>query len=210
MKVTYPLLVIAAQIPANLAFILSPSSQRLAPTLAVSATANLDKVGNRISIDESFTGLKKIYSSPDIFIIENFLDESSCEDLINKAQDKDLSQSPVAYAGKTDDKNELLGLAAKGPVAWLALGLSWLQVQQNADSGSSSMMQLGINFFLDYAVFFAIAYASITAFIEFRADELQTLRTSTSTTLDNLDDPSSGTGEGGQDIFILNFSFLFD
>mmetsp|Transcript_8762 Transcript_8762/g.13083 ORF Transcript_8762/g.13083 Transcript_8762/m.13083 type:complete len:352 (-) Transcript_8762:92-1147(-) len=158
-------------------------------TSAVAQNFNTNKVGDRIPIDESFAGLKRIYSGPDIFIIEDFLDKSSCEDLIRKAQEKKLDQSPVAYAGKTDDKNELIGLAAKGPVAWIALGLGWFQVQQSTDG---NIMQLGINVLENYVLFFILAFASITAFIEFRADELQTLRTSTSTTLDNLEDPKGG------------------
>ena len=94
--------------------------------------------------------------------------------------------------GKTDDKNELISLAAKGPVAWISILVAWYQLQ---NSGNSDFLQLGINILANYAFFFALAFASITAFIEFRADELQSLRTSSSTTLDNLDDPESGTGE---------------
>ena len=57
-------------------------------------------VGPRIPINENFPGLKRIYSNPDIFVIENFLEDSYCEDLIEKATEKKLERSPVAYAGK--------------------------------------------------------------------------------------------------------------
>ena len=57
-------------------------------------------VGPRIPINENFPGLKRIYSDPDIFVIENFLEDSYCEDLIEKATEKKLERSPVAYAGK--------------------------------------------------------------------------------------------------------------
>ncbi len=147
--------------------------------------------GQRIAIDESFKGLEKIYSDPDIYIIEDFLDESSCQDLINKAEEKKLDLSPVAYAGKTDDKSELLGLAAKGPVVWLSIFTAWYQSQQ----GNSDFVQFGLNAVGSYAVFLLLAFAGITAFINTREDELQSLRTSTSTALDNLDDRNSGTGE---------------
>ena len=159
-------------------------------TTSPSAKTN---VGNRIPIDETFDGLTQIYSNPDIFVIEDFLDEASCQDLISKAQDKSLDLSPVAYAGKSNDKNELVSLAAKGPVAWLSILGAWYQLQSN-DSGDS-MLQLGLHALQNYAVLFVLAFLSITAFIEFRADGLQSLRTSTSTTLDDLDDLNSGTGE---------------
>ncbi len=58
-------------------------------------------VGPRIPINENFAGLKRIYSNPDIFVIENFLEDSYCEDLIEKATEKKLERSPVAYAGKS-------------------------------------------------------------------------------------------------------------
>ena len=172
--------------------VISPSYKYASTSRFLSAVSSNNIIGNRIEINESFDGLKKVYSDPDVFIIENFLDEESCKDLIEKANEKKLDLSPVAYAGKTDDKNELISLAAKGPVAWLSILTAWYQLQS---SGNNDLVQLGINVLTYYAFFFAIAFASITAFIEFRADELQTLRTSSSTTLDNLNDPESGTGK---------------
>ena len=136
--------------------------------------------------------LEKIYSNPDIFIIKDFLDESSCRDLINKAKEKKLDQSPVAYAGKTDDKNELLGLAAKGPVVWSSVLTAWYQ--STLGSGDD-LIQFALHVVESYAAFFLLAFVGITAFINTREDELQSLRTSTSTTLDTLDDSNGGTGE---------------
>ena len=171
---------------------LSSSSSSSSSLLFSTSTSSL--IGNRIRIDESCNGLKQIYSNPDIFIIENFLDEESCQDLISKAQEKKLDLSPVAYAGKSDDKSDLISLAAKGPVAWLSIISAWFQLQNNSDN-SGDLVQFGIHVLENYGLFFLLAFALINAFIESRVDELQTLRTSTSTTLDNLDDPESGTSE---------------
>ena len=74
--------------------------------------------GKRIPINESYPGLKRVHTSPDVFIITNFLDDASCQDLIDRAKEKGTSRSPVAYAGWTDDVKDLLGLAASGPVTW--------------------------------------------------------------------------------------------
>ena len=69
-------------------------------------------------INENYPGLKRVHSNPDVFVIDRFLDDPSCDDLIKRAREKGTSRSPVAYAGWTDDIKDLLGLAASGPVSW--------------------------------------------------------------------------------------------
>lgn len=171
-------------------------------------------VGPRIPINESFPGLKRIYSNPDIFVIENFLEDSYCEDLIEKASEKKLERSPVAYAGKisiaffcmtiaflfsfialiyivrklftgwTEDFKDLVELASKGPVAWIALVGSWFQVK---DSGGGQI-DLVLHALQNYAIFFVITTIIIGGFTYSRAQGLKDLRTSTSTTLDDMND----------------------
>ena len=58
---------------------------------------------------------------------------------------------------------------------------------------------------LNYPVFFIVAAGAITLFIKSRTDGLQSMRTSTSTTLDSLDDPNSGTTK-----FVIRAAKLFD
>ena len=94
-----------------------------------------------------------------------------------------MDQSPVAYAGKVDDIKELVGLAAKGPVVWLAVLSAWWQVQTD----NSGQLQLLVHAGQNYAGILLIATAVIVAFVQSREDGLQDLRTSTSTTLDDLD-----------------------
>jgi hypothetical protein len=134
-----------------------------------------------MSINESFPGLKKIHSNPDIFVIENFLQDSHCEDLIDKANEKKLERSPVAYAGWTDDLKELLELASKGPIAWIALVSSWFQVH-----GSGSQLDLVVHALQNYAIVFVVTTMAIGGFTYSRAQGLKDLRTSTSTTLDDM------------------------
>jgi hypothetical protein len=156
-----------------------------------STTKTSDRVvvGERLAINESFPGLQKIYSNPDIFIIRNFLEQRECQDLIIRALEKKLDRSPVAYAGWTDDFKDLVELAAKGPVAWVALVAAWFQVKD----GNGSQLDLVIHALQNYAVVFAFATALISGFTYARAEGLKSLRTSTSTTLDDLSEPSSGT-----------------
>jgi len=134
-------------------------------------------------INENYPGLKRVHSNPDVYIIEQFLDDASCNDLINKAREKGTSRSPVAYAGWTEDIKELLGLAASGPVSWFAILGAWYEAQGDADASVPSLVLHALR---NYAVLFVVALISIAAFTKFRADSLQNLRTSSSTTLDDL------------------------
>jgi hypothetical protein len=140
-------------------------------------------VGSRIQINEAYPGLKRVNANPDVFIIENFLDEMSCQDLIDKAKEKGTSRSPVAYAGWTDDIKDLLGLAASGPVTWFAILGAWYEAQGDENA---SILSLVLRSFRNYAGLFVVAAALIAGFTKFRADGLQSLRTSSSTTLDDL------------------------
>ena len=174
----------------------SPSFVKLSSTLSDTQLAT------RIPIDEMYHGLERIHSDPDIFLIKDFLDQKSCTDLIDRAKEKSLSQSPVAYAGWTDDIKDLIELAAKGPVAWLSIFGAWLQVQNES---KADQFQLLFHVLQNYAFFLVIAAAGIVAFTKVRADGLQELRTSTSTTLDDLSQSSSGPTE-----FVSRAARLFD
>ncbi len=166
-----------------------PFEDRTQTPIATSLfSSTFPEVGQRISIDETLDGVTKVNSNPDIFVIHDFLDKEYCASLIQNAKEKKLDQSPVAYAGKMDDTKELLGLAAKGPVAWLAIGAAWLQAQ---GEDSTNQIQLLLHAVQNYAVIFGIAAAGIVFFIQSRADGLQDLRTSTSTTLDDLNEKST-------------------
>ena len=87
----------------------------------ISAVSPILLKGQRIAINEAFPGLKRVHADPDVFVIEKFLSPEACKDLIDRAKEKKLEQSPVAYAGWTEDFKDLFELAAKGPVAWLAI-----------------------------------------------------------------------------------------
>jgi hypothetical protein len=146
-------------------------------------------VGPRMPIDESYPGVKRIYSNPDIFVIEDFLDKAICQDIIDKAEEKKLERSPVAYAGWTEDFQGLVELAAKGPVAWLALISAWLQLKDGPDA---NQINLVIHALQNYAAIFAVVVAAIAGFTYSRGEGLKSLRTSTSTTLDDMSQTSSG------------------
>ena len=159
-------------------------------------------VGPRMKINEAYPGLEQVHRNPDVFVVKDFLDEASCQDIIDRAKEKKMEQSPVAYAGWTQDFKDLVELAAKGPVAWLSLISAWLQVKDTADANQISLVTHALQ---NYAALFVVACGLIALFTKSRGDSLQELRTSTSTTLDDLSDPQSGTKK-----FVQNAAQLFD
>jgi 2OG-Fe(II) oxygenase superfamily len=163
-------------------------------------------VGPRLAICEDFYGLQRIHANPDIFIIRDFLQPDACRDLMQRAQQKTLDPSPVAYAGWTDDVKDLVELAVKGPVTWLAILGAWFQATKQDDSASSSsIVDLVVHMVQNFAILAILAVAGIATYTKSRADGLQQLRTSTSTTLDDLSDVNSGTA-----VFVRRTADLFD
>lgn len=142
-----------------------------------------------MEIDEEYPGIRQVHKNPDIFVIENFLDHESCVNIIEKAKERTLERSPVAYAGWTEDFRDLVELAAKGPVVWLALITAWVQVKDIANANQISLVLQSLQ---NYAVIFLMAVGGIAAFTYSRAEGLKSLRTSTSTTLDDLSQKESG------------------
>ena len=164
----------------------------------------LSPVGNPLPINEAFPGLQRVHANPDVYVIHDFLPAAACKDIIDRAKKKSLSLSPVAYAGWTGDVKELLGLAAKGPVSWAAIATAWLQTK---DDRAATVLDFARQTVIAYPLFYALAAAAVTLFVRSRADGLQKLRTSTSTTLDSLDD--DGDASNGARAFVLRAAELF-
>jgi hypothetical protein len=140
-------------------------------------------------INSEFSGLKRVHADPDVYVIENFLDRASCADLIECAKAKKLALSPVAYAGWTKDVNDLLGLAAKGPVSWLSIGGAWLQTK---DESTASVVDFFRHAVPNYLLLYVLAAGAVAAFLKAQQVGLQSMRTSTSTTLSDLSDDKGG------------------
>lgn len=167
----------AAALLACAAAACAPARAMVAPTTRLGSG-----VRARIPIDESFPGLRRVHADPDVYVIERFLEAADCDDMVARAAPT-LQASPVAYAGWTEDFVELLKLAASGPCLWLALVGAWAQSQGHPDF---SRVDLVVHTAQNYALTLGVAAAGVGAFTKSRASGLQTLRTSTSTTLDEL------------------------
>ena len=178
------------------------SSSTITPKTFSRPSSDID---SRIPINESYPGLQCIHSNPDIYIISQFLSPHACDDLITRAKQKGTQRSPVAYAGWTTDIKDLLGLAASGPVSWIAILSAWYEETQlqAENTNNASVVNLVIHSLRNFSVLFVLAAILIAIFTKVRADGLQELRTSTSTTLDDLS--SDGVRE-----FVLRASDLFE
>lgn len=176
------------------------SSLMMTATAATSPSGSVMKVGKRMVINESYAGLQQVHFDPDIYIIHNFLSDEACKDLIQKAEQKGTTRSPVAYAGWTTDFKDLLGLAATGPVTWIALLSAWYEAQGNIGGGVPSLV---IHALRNYIGIFVMAIIAIGAFVKWRGDSLSELRTSTSTTLDELN-------QNGAREFVIRATELFN
>ena len=181
----------------------------VAPSAVVSSKTSTSLHAARMPINESYPGLQKIHSNPDIFIISQFLSSHACNDLISRAKRKGTQRSPVAYAGWTDDIKDLLGLAASGPVSWFAILGAWYEAQGDGDN--ASVVNLVLHALRNYSVLFVLAGVLIAGYTKIRADGLQELRTSTSTTLDDLSsiDNSNGSSSSGVREFVVRSADLF-
>jgi len=63
-----------------------------------------DPLDAHIKINEDMPGIRRINSSPDIFLVDDFLTTVECDDIINAANKKgDMELSPVAYGGWSED-----------------------------------------------------------------------------------------------------------
>ena len=102
------------------------------------------------------------------------------------------------------DFKDLLGLAATGPVTWIALFSAWYEAQENGNGGGGVPL-LVIHALRNYVGTFVMAVIAIDvgAFVKWRGDSLGELRTSTSTTLDDLN-------QYGAQEFVIRATELFN
>ena len=75
---------------------------------------------DHVPIDRLYDGLRQLHASPDVFLVDDFLTPEECDDIVAAASSRDMSQSPVVYAGWTNDVGDIITTAARGPALWAA------------------------------------------------------------------------------------------
>jgi hypothetical protein len=145
----------------------------------------LDK---HLPVDRYFDGLRQLHASPDVYVIDDFLDDDACADIIARARAKgDMTQSPVVYAGWTNDVESWVSTTASGPAVWVG---ALTMLLSSAVFGQEPGLGILAEGTAAYMASVGAAYAASVAFVKRKERELGELRTSTSTTLNG-----SGSGE---------------
>lgn len=73
-----------------------------------------------VPVDRFYDGLRQLHASPDVFLVDGFLTPDECDSIVAAARARDMDQSPVVYAGWTNDVGDLVTGAARGPALWAA------------------------------------------------------------------------------------------
>jgi len=134
-----------------------------------------------IKIDEEYPGLRKVHSTPDIYLVDDLLTPEECDSIIDRAGGKDMQVSPVAYSGWTEDAGLFARLLPIGALP---------QVNTMMNNGDEPLV-IAATALAIWGGLSAVFWAGAYLWAEQRRKELQALRTSTSTTLDG-----EGLGDG--------------
>ena len=133
---------------------------------------------DHVPVDRFYDGLRQLHASPDVFLVDDFLTPEECDDIVAAASSRDMSQSPVVYAGWTNDVGDIVTTAARGPALWAAAA-SMLSAA-SADGPGPAALVAGASAF---SAVVAVAAAGAGAWVKYREAQLQGMRTSTSCVL---------------------------
>jgi hypothetical protein len=150
----------------------SPVRLRVSPRPIMMAT-----VGDPMPVDETFPHLRKVHSSPEIYLIKDFLSEDECNALKAEALNRGLSQSPVKYGGWTQDVGEALRLLSVGPAVWIAL-------LPELNAHGKSTIEIAVEVMGTWVAATLSFGVLLLGWAKWREMQLQALRTSTSVRLD--------------------------
>jgi hypothetical protein len=148
--------------------------------VASSPAASRDPLDDHVPIDRTYDGLRQLHASPDVFLVDDFLTSDECDDIVAAARARDMSQSPVVYAGWTNDVSEIVTTATNGPALWAAV-LAMLAGANGEPGPGPELLLVGAGAFV-FVV--AAAGAGALAWVKAREAQLSGMRTSTSCVLD--------------------------
>ena len=142
-----------------------------------------DALDAHVPIDRFYTGLRQLHASPDVFVVDDFVTPEQCDSIVAAASTRAMDQSPVVYAGWTNDVGDVINTAARGPALWLAA-----LVTIAAASADGPGLGAGAAGAAAYAGAVALASAVAVANVKKKESALKELRTSTSCALDGASD----------------------
>ena len=151
--------------------------------VATAGTDQTNALDDHVPIDRFYTGLKQLHASPDVFIVDDFITPNQCDSIVAAAKTRAMDQSPVVYAGWTNDVSEVVNTAARGPALWIA-ALSMLAAASSNGAGPGVL----INGAVAYALIVGVAAAGAGTYVKYKESQLRGMRTSTSCALDGASD----------------------
>ena len=151
--------------------------------VATAGTDQTNALDDHVPIDRFYTGLRQLHASPDVFIVDDFITPNQCDSIVAAAKTRAMDQSPVVYAGWTNDVSEVVNIAARGPALWIA-ALSMLAAASSNGAGPGVL----INGAVAYALIVGVAAAGAGTYVKYKESQLQGMRTSTSCALDGASD----------------------
>ena len=151
--------------------------------VATAGTDQTNALDDHVPIDRFYTGLRQLHASPDVFIVDDFITPNQCDSIVAAAKTRAMDQSPVVYAGWTNDVSEVVNIAARGPALWIA-ALSMLAAASSNGAGPGVL----INGAVAYALIVGVAAAGAGTYVKYKESQLRGMRTSTSCALDGASD----------------------
>ena len=71
--------------------------------VATAGTDQANALDDHVPIDRFYTGLRQLHASPAVFIVDDFITPNQCDSIVAAAKTRAMDQSPVVYAGWTND-----------------------------------------------------------------------------------------------------------
>ena len=122
--------------------------------VATQSTADTNPLDDHVDVDRFYDGLRQVHSSPDVYLVDDFLTPDECDSIVAAARTRDMDQSPVVYAGWTNDVGDIVNNAARGPALWAA-ALAMLSAASSDGPGPGILLRgVGV-----YAAVVAVAGA---------------------------------------------------
>jgi hypothetical protein len=102
-----------------------------------SSATTSNPLDDHVPIDRFYPGMRQLHASPDVFVVDGFLSDAECDSIVAAAKTRAMDQSPVVYAGWTNDVGDVVSTVARGPAIWGAT-LAMLATSSTRGPGGAS------------------------------------------------------------------------
>jgi hypothetical protein len=146
--------------------------------VATSITTIANPMDDHVPIDRLYHGVRQLRQSPDVFLVDDFLSADECASIIAAAEKEDMTQSPVVYAGWSNDVRDIVTSVSRGPALWA--GACAMLIRSSTSGPGVGVLLAGAGAF---AAVVGVAGAGAAAWVRYQEQQLRGMRTSTSCVL---------------------------